>query len=136
MAELQKADITGRIRQARKEAGLTQPEMANLLEVAMRTYQNYEDDRVPWGLMSRISDVTGRSLRWLLHGEDEAEPSQQVLLKLAEMERKLDQLLKRELETPAETVTGLADAVDPPPTDDGNERPPKRKPPRPGRPPA
>jgi len=72
MAELQRREITERIRQARTEAGLTQPEMANLLEVAMRTYQNYESERVPWDLMGRISDITGRSLRWLLHGESEA----------------------------------------------------------------
>jgi transcriptional regulator with XRE-family HTH domain len=95
MAELHKAEITARIRQARKEAGLTQPEMAKLLEVAMRTYQNYEDERVPWDLMGRISDVTGRSLRWLLHGEDDAEPSQQVMLRLDRLDRKLDELLTR-----------------------------------------
>lgn len=89
MAELQKAEITARIRQARKEAGLTQPEMAELLEVAMRTYQHYEDDRVPWSLMGRISDVSGKSIRWLLHGEEE--PSVEGI---AELEAKLDRLLE------------------------------------------
>jgi transcriptional regulator with XRE-family HTH domain len=109
MAELHKAEITARIRQARKEAGLTQPEMAKLLEVAMRTYQNYEDDRVPWDLMGRISDVTGRSLRWLLHGEDDAEPSQQVMLRLDRLDRKLDELLTRD--TAADSPETLTDIV-------------------------
>lgn len=107
MAELQKAEITARIRQARKEAGLTQPEMAKLLEVAIRTYQNYEDDRVPWDLMGRLSDVTGRSLRWLLHGEDDAEPSQQVMLRLDRLDRKLDKLLARDTADDPETLTDI-----------------------------
>jgi transcriptional regulator with XRE-family HTH domain len=86
MAELQKRDITKRIRQARQEAGLTQPQMADVLDVAGRTYQNYEDDRVPWALMGRISDVTGRSLRWLLHGEDDAEPSMEIMQRIGRLE--------------------------------------------------
>ena len=95
MAELQKAEISARIRQSRLEAGLTQPEMAELLDVTLRTYQNYEGDRVPWDLMGRISDITGRSLRWLLHGEDDAEPSMQVMQRLAVLEAKIDRLLNR-----------------------------------------
>ena len=125
MAELQRQEINARIAQARKEAGLTQEEIADLLDVKARTYQNYESierGRVPWDLMSRISDITGRSLRWLLHGEDDAEPSMQVMLQLAAMERKLDELLARD--TPADAITDLADAVDPPSPDDESDMPP------------
>lgn len=92
MAELQRAEITARIRQARMEAGLTQPEMAQLLDVGQRAYQNYESERVPWDLMGRIADVTGRSLRWLLHGEDEDEPSMEVMQRLAAIQQRLDSL--------------------------------------------
>lgn len=103
MAELQRQEIIERIRQARNEAGLTQPQMAELLDVAQRTYQNYERDRVPWSLMGRISDISGRSLRWLLHGEDDAEPSMAVMQRLGALEIKLDRLLARldEIEPPA-----------------------------------
>lgn len=103
MAELQKREIVGRIREARKETGLTQPQMAELLDVAQRTYQNYESDRVPWNLMGRISDISGRSLRWLLHGEDDAEPSMAVMQRLCVLETKLDRLLAKfdEVEPPA-----------------------------------
>jgi len=94
MAELQRHEICARIKQGREQAGLSQPEMAGLLDVALRTYQNYERDRVPWDQMGRISDITGRSLRWLLHGEDDAEPSMAVMLRLAEIEATLSRLLK------------------------------------------
>jgi transcriptional regulator with XRE-family HTH domain len=96
MAQLQELEIVKRIEQARIESGLSQDEMADLLEVAGRTYWNYENNRVPYKLMGRISDVTGRSLRWLLHGEDDAEPSMQVMQRLAVLESKLDLLLGRE----------------------------------------
>lgn len=134
MAQLQELEIVKRIEQARIESGLSQEEMAALLEVANRTYWNYENNRVPYKLMGRIAEVTGRSLRWLLHGEDDAEPSMQVMLQLAAMERKLDQILGRE--SAGTVVTDLADAVDPPSTDDESEQPPKRKPRPRGRPPA
>jgi|SRR6516165_10377803 transcriptional regulator with XRE-family HTH domain len=82
----QQREINERIREARKGAGLTQPQMADLLAVAPRTYQNYEKDRVPWRLMGKISDVTGRSLRWLLHGEDDAEPSMEIMQRIGRLE--------------------------------------------------
>lgn len=43
--------------------------MAELLDVAMRTYQNYESHRIPWGQINRIAKITGKSPEWLLHGE-------------------------------------------------------------------
>lgn len=103
MAELQKAEITARIKQARKEAGLTQPELAELLDVTPRTYQNYESTRVPWSLIAKIAEATGTSTRWLLHGvEDEPAPMIPVDLmdKLNEMTQRLDALdqMKRRLD--------------------------------------
>jgi transcriptional regulator with XRE-family HTH domain len=68
MDELQEAEISARIKQARKEAGLTQTEFAELLEVIPRTVQNYESGRVPYPRMKQIADITGKSIRWLLHG--------------------------------------------------------------------
>jgi transcriptional regulator with XRE-family HTH domain len=98
MAELQREEIVNRIKQARLEAGLTQPELAELLEVAMRTYQNYEYDRVPWGLMNQIAKTTGKTTEWLLHGEPPATPDLMGTLgggrsQLARIEAKLDALM-------------------------------------------
>lgn len=69
MAELREAEIRQRIKRARREAGLSQSTMAELLGVIQRTVQNYENDHVPWGRLGDIADITGTSLRWLLHGD-------------------------------------------------------------------
>lgn len=121
MAELQELEIVKRIEQARIETGISQDDMADLLQVASRTYWNYENTRVPYKLMGRISEVTGRSLQWLLHGEDDVEPSMQVMLKLAEIDSKLDRILGHD--TPADAITDLADEVDPPSPDDEDDEP-------------
>jgi transcriptional regulator with XRE-family HTH domain len=83
MAAIERAGIAERIRQARKEAGLSQPEMADALGVIARTYQNYEsvkEPRTPWALMNDIAKVTGKTTEWLIHG-DRATPD---LLGIAE----------------------------------------------------
>ena len=70
MSQLHEAEIRARIKHARKEAGLSQAALAELLEVIPRTVQNYENDHVPWSRIRDISEITGKSTRWLLHGED------------------------------------------------------------------
>lgn len=99
MSELQRQDIVRRIRQARKEAGLSQPEMADAINVAPRTYQNYESSRVPWGLINDIARVSGKSPEWLLHGEPAPVPDINAILggtggRLQVVEAKLDLILK------------------------------------------
>lgn len=66
-AHLQK-QICARIKQARKAAGLTQEDAANLLNVTTRAYQNYERDRVPFRSLSKIAKMLNVSEQWLLHG--------------------------------------------------------------------
>lgn len=63
-------DIGARIAAARKEAGLTQEELADLVSVSTRSLQGYESgDVVPYRHMGKIGEVVGRSVSWLLHGE-------------------------------------------------------------------
>lgn len=72
MAEIERGDIARRIKQAREEAGLSQPEMAEAVGTHERTYQNYESvskPRTPWGLMNDIAKVTGKTTEWLIHGD-------------------------------------------------------------------
>jgi transcriptional regulator with XRE-family HTH domain len=61
--------ICSRVQQARKEAGFTQDEMADLLGMTMRGYQNYETDRVPWRKLDKIADLVGVTQMWLLRGD-------------------------------------------------------------------
>lgn len=69
MSELERAAIMARIKQARTQAGLTQDELADLLNVQQRTIANYESIRVPWRYLDKIAEVTGVSQEWLIHGE-------------------------------------------------------------------
>lgn len=84
MGELDRAAICQRIGQARDEAGLTQPELAELLEpkVHMRTIQTWESvkqPRVPWDRLDEIARVTGRTKEWLLHGKEALPHSEEEL---------------------------------------------------------
>lgn len=67
--------ICERIKQARKAAGFTQEDMANLLNVTTRAYQNYERDRVPFRSLTKIASLASVSEAWLLQGE----PKQEIL---------------------------------------------------------
>jgi len=78
MAEIQREGVCQRIAQARRDAGVTQQEMADALDITMRAYQAYESDRIPWRRLTQIGEITGKSKAWLLHGEEE-QPSQEVL---------------------------------------------------------
>lgn len=100
--------ICARIKQARKAAGLTQEDAANLLNVTTRAYQNYERDRIPFRSLGKIAQLTGVQQEWLLRG-DPAEPTQvqaglmrDVASGVATLERsqedvhsKLDEVLER-----------------------------------------
>jgi transcriptional regulator with XRE-family HTH domain len=64
--------IGGRIARARRERGLTQEELAELVGVSPRSIQGYEAGKiVPYRRLGRIAEVTERDLRWLLEGDDQ-----------------------------------------------------------------
>ena len=63
-----KRAVCERIRRARTKAGLTQEQMADLLGVKSRTYQNYEYDRIPWDKLDTIAAETGVEKDWIVTG--------------------------------------------------------------------
>jgi transcriptional regulator with XRE-family HTH domain len=67
-AHLQR-QICARIKLARVEAGYTQDEMASLLNMTMRGYQNYESNRVPFKHLEKIAELTNVTQMWLLRGD-------------------------------------------------------------------
>lgn len=75
MAELDRAAISTRIREARKQAGFrNRNDIADLLHVHPRTIEDWENAKhqnVPWDRLDEIARVTGVSREWLLHGEPE-----------------------------------------------------------------
>lgn len=72
MTRLQTAQVAGRMRTARIEAGLTQEQMAELIGVHKRVIENVENNRLvkgPYQYINAWSDVSNWSVRRLLHGE-------------------------------------------------------------------
>jgi transcriptional regulator with XRE-family HTH domain len=67
--------IGWRIARARKERGLTQEELAELIGVSPRSIQGYEAGKVvPYRRLAQLAEVTNRELGWILQG-DPAEPA-------------------------------------------------------------
>lgn len=76
MTRIKEAEVRARIQQAREEFGLNQDQFAELLDVGKRSIQNYESREgqnatVPYDKLGEIAAITGKSLKWLLHGDDD-----------------------------------------------------------------
>jgi PAS domain S-box-containing protein len=66
------AAIGRRIAQARKEAGLTQQELADRLLVTRRSVQGYESGAVvPYKRLNTLAEALGRPAAWFLAGDPE-----------------------------------------------------------------
>lgn len=98
LMELEPEKIRRRLRQARKDTGLTQHQMADLLGVHKRTVENYEHVRVPWDHLTEYARITNRPPEWFLYG-DSALPPEGVISALekavASLRRDLADLRKR-----------------------------------------
>lgn len=70
LMQLEPGKITGRLRQARKECGLTQDQAAELADVHKRTIENYEGGRVPWDRLNDFARLYNRPVEWFLYGDD------------------------------------------------------------------
>jgi transcriptional regulator with XRE-family HTH domain len=74
MRHNQEGTIGQRIAQARREAGLTQEELARLIGVTTRSVQGYEAGNViPFRHLSKLEGATGKSRGWLLYGDEDSE---------------------------------------------------------------
>jgi transcriptional regulator with XRE-family HTH domain len=107
MPELDRVAISRRLAQARKQAGLTQRELGDAMQLHFRSVQNYEswkDDRIPFARLDEWAKVTGTSKEWLLHGE-------QPLLTSAERLDAIEDELRR-LTGEMEKVSELLPAVE------------------------
>ena len=55
---------------ARKEMGMKQAEVAELIHVSERTMHAYESDEVvPFRKLKELSELLGRPMSWILHGD-------------------------------------------------------------------
>lgn len=59
---------------ARKEQGMSQQEVADLIHVSSRSMQAYEsDDVVPYRYLRELSEVLEKPMGWILHGDEAPE---------------------------------------------------------------
>lgn len=125
MAELNKAEISARMKAARKattitgddgrRSKLTQPAMGELMTMHSRSIQDWENPKhptVPWDRLDEWAQITGVTKHWLLHGEEQiSQPDaaeraavQEALQELLEAIRRIEGLLQ----PPAETRSSSA----------------------------
>lgn len=86
-------EVAARIVSARKEEGLTQVELAELIGVSNRSMQGYENAEViPYRKMKDLARVLNRPVEWLLHGDDAVTPADE---RLEAIEKNIELILKR-----------------------------------------
>lgn len=72
--QMQAKTIGERLIAARKEQGMSQQEVADLIHVSSRSMQAYEsDDVVPYRYLRELAEVLEKPMGWILHGDDAPE---------------------------------------------------------------
>jgi transcriptional regulator with XRE-family HTH domain len=85
MAGMDEGTVGQRLIAARKEMGMKQVEVAELIHVSERTMHAYESDEVvPFRKLRELSDVLGRPMFWILHGDKAEQTSGADLVPLLE----------------------------------------------------
>jgi len=111
MTRLQTAQVAGRMRDARIEAGLSQEDMAELLGTHKRTVENIENNRLakgPYQYVNAWSDITNWPVRQLLHG-DVTQPDEGALAEL----RSFAEATRLELDEVAAAVGRIEELLQP-----------------------
>jgi len=137
MAELNRAAIHERIKQAREEAGLTQEELAEAVGTHQRSVQNWESKTppkpgkrliVPWDRLDEIAGTTGVDKKWIIHGEAAQAAEGAALADIAgrlraleETVEKMDQETARGFRSLEEAIGQLADQLRPAGRADGSQ---------------
>jgi transcriptional regulator with XRE-family HTH domain len=71
MEQLAAKEIGGRIKQARRERGLTQPDLAAVASFSARSLQDYENGvTIPYKHLAEISKLLNRPTEWFLYGNE------------------------------------------------------------------
>ena len=92
--------IGARIAAARREAGLTQRELAERLGVTTRSIQNYESGAViPYKHLRRIETMGHKNVGWILAGDPPEDSIAATIVRLHEAMERHYALLQEHLET-------------------------------------
>lgn len=114
LSQLESQEIGQRLAKARREAGMTQEEVADLVGVSTRSWQGYEaGDVVPYRHFKNLAGILNRPIEWFLHG-DESESADRLALIEAELRaiRETQETELRHVREQLEVVRALGPAVD------------------------
>ncbi|MBI3936390.1 MAG: helix-turn-helix transcriptional regulator [Betaproteobacteria bacterium] len=107
MQQFEAQQIGARIARARKEAGLTQEDLAEMASFSKRSLQDYEAGvSIPYRHLRELGELLNRTAQWFLYGEvgvsesAEADRLRQIVREelaaaLAPVERMLEAELRR-----------------------------------------
>jgi len=100
------------LQQLRKAKGLTQEEIANILDVKLSTYQKYERDAIspPYDTLIKIADFYGVTTDYLL-GREPAKPEPNPFADLGLDKESEQEMLAQYMSFPPETRAILMDAL-------------------------
>lgn len=129
--------IGRRIAQARREAGLTQEELARLIGVTTRSVQGYEAGNVtPFRHLRKLEEATEKPRGWLLYGDAGNAPNVgDIATKLAELVAQIAEDAER-IALAAEQLERERSQVKRSPTEQPERGRPRRQLPRAARGPA
>lgn len=97
VALLDRHEICERIATARNQAGLTQPELADVLEVHWRTIANWESRKnptVPWNRLAEVADALGVTREWLMHGDSLPLSTPEFVQEVVKIQEQLGEILE------------------------------------------
>ena len=96
----ERREIGSRIAAARREAGMTQRELADRLGVTTRSVQNYESGSIiPYKHLRRIEVLAHRRVGWILSGDGRDESASETLRQLEKTLERHYALLQTHLDT-------------------------------------
>ena len=100
------------LQQLRKSKGLTQEEIASILDVKLSTYQKYERDAIspPYDTLIKIADFYGVTTDYLL-GREPAQPEPNPFADLGLDKESEQEMLAQYMSFPPETRAILMDAL-------------------------
>lgn len=105
MEQFAAREIGARIRQARKERGLTQEQLAEMASFSKRSLQDYEAGAtIPYPHFTELSALLKKPTAWFLYGEEPDAPD--VTDRLERIEERLAEVLARLEDEQADPAAG------------------------------
>lgn len=99
MQQFEAREIGARIKQARRERGLTQEQLAELASFSKRSLQDFEGGvTIPYKHLRELSRLLGRPTEWFLYGANQEPPAvdpEEVSSRLDRIEQVLEVLVAR-----------------------------------------